>query len=380
MRTTRVVLLCCVAVAALALLPAAAGAATSSSKTVWLCNPSLKKDPCRPGLATTRFSAAGLRTGVAHPHAVKRPKIDCFYVYPTVSDQKTAIANKHIDPEIKSIALYQAARYSQVCRVFAPVYRQRTVAGIQDAVNGTTTGSRRGVVNDKGYSDVLAAWRAYLKNDNNGRGVVFIGHSQGSFVLRQLLANEVDRKPAARKLMVSAVLLGGNVEVKQGSDRGGDFQNLPACRSKTQVGCVIAFSTFGATPPDNALFGRTATPGREVLCTNPASLGGGSATLDGIFPSAPFAPGTLIAAGITLLGVKQPTAPTPWVELPDSYSAECSGEAGAHVLRLTPLNGAPAFKPSPTEGWGLHLVDANIALGNLIDDVRSEAAAFAKRR
>jgi hypothetical protein len=35
--------------------------------------------------------------------------------------------------------------------------------------------------------------------------------------------------------------------------------------------------------------------------------------------------------------------------------------------------------PSPTAEWGLHLLDANIALGNLITVVKDEAAAFAKK-
>ena len=56
--------------------------------------------------------------------------MDCFYVYLTVSDQQTLLATKAKDPEIRSIALYQAARYSQHCRVFAPVYRQVTLAGL----------------------------------------------------------------------------------------------------------------------------------------------------------------------------------------------------------------------------------------------------------
>ena len=47
-----------------------------------------------------------------------------------MSDQNTAVANLHIDPVERSIALYQAARYSQYCRVFAPMYRQVTLAGI----------------------------------------------------------------------------------------------------------------------------------------------------------------------------------------------------------------------------------------------------------
>ena len=105
-----------VAVGAFALV----GAAPAGAKTVWLCFPGHKPDPCTPGLSTTNYSPKLKKLGVTHPKQVKNPKFDCFYVYPTVSDQNTAVANLHIDPVERSIALYQTARYSQYCRVFAP--------------------------------------------------------------------------------------------------------------------------------------------------------------------------------------------------------------------------------------------------------------------
>ena len=142
-----------------------------------------------------------------------------------------------------------------------------------------------------------AAFASYLKHDNDGRPFVLIGHSQGSFVLEQLIAKDVDNKPAVRERMLSAILMGGNVLVKDGKNVGGTFQHVPACRSDTQLGCVIAFSTFDQPVPNPSLFGRTTVPGEHVLCTNPAALSGGAAKVDPILPSAPFAPGTLIALG-----------------------------------------------------------------------------------
>jgi MFS family permease len=85
-----------------------------------------------------------------------------------------------------------------------------------------------------------------------------------------------------------------------------------------------------------------------------------------------------IAAGIALLGVTLPQAPTPWIEAPGSYRAHCS-PGSAHVLQITARAGAPTPKPSPDPTWGLHLTDANIALGNLVDLVGDQARAFAAR-
>jgi Protein of unknown function (DUF3089) len=105
-------------------------AETSAAKTVWLCKPGLKANPCTPSLSTTVFSPTGKVLRTDRPRRVRRPKFDCFYVYPTVSDQPTLQANRRIDPELRSIALYQAARYSHDCRVYAPMYRQLTVSGV----------------------------------------------------------------------------------------------------------------------------------------------------------------------------------------------------------------------------------------------------------
>src|ERR1700730_17876398 len=71
-----------------------------------------------------------------------------------------------------------------------------------------------------GYNDVLNAWNYYLEHDNQGRGVVLIGHSQGSLVLTQLIKNEIDGKPLQSRI-ISALLLGTSLPVPRGKDVGG---------------------------------------------------------------------------------------------------------------------------------------------------------------
>ena len=367
MRRARPLLLALLTLGCLVALP---GSAAAAPKTVWLCKPGKADNPCDVSLSTTRFSPSLNRLGVDKIKAPRRPKFDCFYVYPTVSDDKGPIADFSIDPELRSIALYQAARYTSDCRVFAPVYRQTTLEGIL-GISPPTPAQR-----ELGYADVRAAWRRYLAKHNKGRGVVIIGHSQGTFVLRDLLAKEIDPKPRVRRRLISALLLGGNVLVKKGRDAGGDFKRIPACRKRAQTGCVVAFSTFNEPPPADALFGRASEAGQEVLCTNPAALGGGWAKVTTVQPSEPFASGTTIGAAVGVLGVPEPRVTTAWRAFPGSYRARCSSAAGADVLTIRSLGGAPVFSPSPTPGWGLHLVDANIALGDQVELVRAQAAAW----
>src|SRR5471030_2733312 len=115
------------------------------------------------------------------------------------------------------------------------MYRQQTAADLD----------RTGLSGDQAaaavaYASVLSAWRDYLAHDNDGRPVVFIGHSQGAAVLIRLLASQIDPVAARRAQMVSAIILGGNVQVASGHTVGGSFQHIPACESFAQLHCVIA--------------------------------------------------------------------------------------------------------------------------------------------
>jgi hypothetical protein len=357
------------------LAPAVAHGATP---TKWLCRPG-HANPCNGSLTATNIAAGGRieRTPIAR-HA----KVDCFYVYPTVSSRATANAPLVVDPEQRAIAVQQASRFSQTCRMYAPLYRQLTLGTIGDPSKVTAQALATA------YGDVRDAWRSYLRHDNHGRGVVLISHSQGSFELRRLVREEIDPKASVRRRLVSAILLGGNVTVRKGSDVGGDFRHVRACRSSTQLGCVVAYSAFNATPPADAIFGRVSGYGRgqagsgdpattEVLCTNPAALGGGSGRLQTYAVARPF-PGALGGAVNAFIG-PLPKVSTTWLRPPGYYTASCSGAAGAHVLRVTAHGGARVFPATPNAAWGLHLGDVNVALGNLTSLVAKQAAAYARR-
>ncbi len=381
MRTqSRIARACAVATLVVAAALGAAGSAPAATK--WLCGPRVADDPCRPGLSTTLYRGWDSPAGTFTPKS-RRRGVDCFYVYPTVSNQPGRLATKRVDPELRSIALYQAARFSQLCRVHAPVYRQATVAALQ---GGTTTrGDYR-----KAYGDVEDAFDAFLRRIGRNRGFVLLGHSQGSYHLQRLVRRRIDSHAALRRRMVSAVLLGGNVTVRTGSDRGGVFRHVPTCERDNQLSCVIAFSTFNETPPDPSVFGRgesrlagfLALPRGsklETACTNPAALGSDrSVPLSLVAPTAPFAPGTLIAAGISLLGFDWPRPSTTFVQSDGSFTGRCSRAGGAHVLRIASAPGAPVPKASPTPDWGLHLVDANVAQGDLVRVLRRQIGAFAR--
>jgi len=341
---------------------------TVPSDTVWLCKPGQTNDPCTSNLGSTAVSATG-STKVEAASPTTSTKFDCFYVYPTVSSQTTANANLEVQSTEIAAAIDQASRFSQVCRVWAPMYRQRTVAALTKDAPGA---------NQVAYDSLLSGWQDYMAHDNHGRPIIFIGHSQGSAMLIRLLQNKIDPNAKLRKQMVSAIILGGNVTVPVGKRVGGSFKRISTCGSARQTGCVIAYSSFGMTPPDPSLFGRpgtgvstlsgqTASKDLQVVCVNPVNFSSAKA------PLLPY----FLSVTSSVPGVK---VTTPWVSYPGLYTAQCQSVGGATSLQVIPtgIPGDPRPKVSASLGpvWGYHLVDVNLALGNLVRDVAREEAAY----
>ena len=114
-----------------------------------------------------------------------------------------------------------------------------------------------------------------------------------------------------------------------------------------------------------------------MLCTNPAALGGGAGAPRHADRTEPF-PGFVGAATLALYGGMPPSAPTPWVQPQDHYTGRCVREDGANVLRIERVGSARVLLPSPDPTWGLHLVDVNIALGDLVRTVKAQTAAYVR--
>jgi len=347
----------------------------------WLCLPG-RQDACAVDETATIVGADGKLTREIWKADLGAP-IDCFYVYPTVSLDPGGNSDMTAGPEEQGVVRVQFARFASQCRLYAPLYRQATLTALRSAATGNPIAADRMLA----YNDVLDAWNSYLQRDNNGRGVVLIGHSQGSGVLMGLIQNEIDGKPAQARL-VSALLLGANLAVPKGKDVGGVFQSIPLCRSPKQIGCAISYVSFRSTvpPPDNSRFGRVQGDNMVAACTNPAALAGGKGDLRAYLPT----------GGRSITGSSSEPRPwvtppqsieTPFVSLPGLLTAECvSNEKGSYLevtVRGNPLDPRTDDIPGDvmTNGqvnasWGLHLVDVQLAIGNLVDVIREQGKAF----
>jgi DUF3089 family protein len=357
-----------------------------SDPKTWLCRPG-GKDACAIDETTTIVASDGKLTRETWAADPKAP-IDCFYVYPTISTDPTPNSDMNPDPAEMNVVKQQFARFGSKCQTYAPMYRQVTLAGLRRMLAPGAT-----VTLDQGlqYDDVKDAWNSYLQHDNRGRGFVLVAHSQGSFILNRLIREEIDGKPIQSR-MLSAILLGTTIAVPKGKDVGGSFQHVPLCRSASQIGCVITFASFRSTvpPPANTLFGKVPDANMVAACTNPAALAGGAGELHAY----------LDRTGRTITSTTQPKPwvtpeqpiDTPWVSVPGLLTAKCSSNDNASGYLEVTVHGEPndprvddivgdiGGGANVLANWGLHLVDVNLAMGDLVDIVGRQTKTYLSKK
>lgn len=360
--------------AALAAQTAAMPAPDYAGPAAWLCRPG-RADACAANQDVTVVAADGTQK-VERFKPAAAPKFDCFYVYPTVSTDPGQNSDMTADVAEQQVAVAQAARFAAQCRVFAPLYRQVTLTALRQGLMTGAPITGRALA----YADVKAAWDSYLARDNKGRGVLLIGHSQGSGILKQLIASEIEGKPVAKR-MIAAYLAGTNVVA-------GDLKVTPACTASSQTGCVVSWVSFRAEapPPANARFG--AIDGKPALCVDPAALNGGKPASHAIFTAAGAGQASVAMGPWSKNGA---AVTTTFVATPGLISTACVNDGARGYLAVT-VNADPADPRTDTivgdvvvmgqlqRDWGLHLIDMPVVMGDLVELAGKQGAAWAKRR
>ncbi len=371
---------------AAASVPAAAAVAPADYRktSAWLCLPG-RADACssNPGTIMLLPSGYGKRND-APPAAA--PGVDCFIVYPTASLDQGLNADMTPGPEEAAIAQAQFARFASVCRPFAPVYRQMTVASIAAHAAGADITPNAVLA----YRDVAAAWADYWKHRNQGRPVVLLGHSQGSLMLIQLIANVIEKDPAMLERVQLAIVPGYNLYVPQGKTVGGDLKTMPLCSAPGQRHCALAWTSFRTrnAPPVGAMFGYSDKPGMTVGCVNPVRWGSRTwESSDSVW----YARSRLPVPGgpIQWSSTGQPSVP--YVHAPGLTSVRCVNQGARGYLEVR-VNDDPADARTDRvggevgamgmffPGWGMHMADIYAVQGNLVSAVGTIGASAANER
>jgi len=340
---------------------AAATSTAQAEETVWICRPGEAHDLCAGTIAGSTMPPPGEPSVPLQYTRPVNPPIDCFYLYPTQSEQPTPNSNLDKDPPIKRVVVQQARMFSSVCKVYAPMYHQVTYSGNQQFYNPDV---------ETAYQSAKAAFEDYLANYNEGRGFIILGHSQGSAHSIRLIDEMIDNDAKLRKRFLGAITPGGNVYVPVGQNVGGMYDNVPACTNLGQLGCMVAYSMYTDNPGPSGEFSRLDygywiypqdrpdSSRYEVMCVNPAELDGSDGTL---LPLANFDYLTSVPAEETA---------TPWKSEPDYYHAECKRQDGAHWLNVSQIGLPGETRPNlgslVGSGINWHVPEVNLAEGNLL--------------
>jgi pimeloyl-ACP methyl ester carboxylesterase len=316
-----------------------------ADEALWLCKPGIARDRCLElDQDTTWIMADNSQVVYEHEVAVNAP-FDCFYVYPTV-DLREEPGNMEdlADDTLMLRPLYnQAARFTSLCRVFAPKYRQMTIGSF-----GSPDVQR---YFDVAYADVDEAFRQYLR-ENPRRNFVLMGHSQGSFMLIELLKRRIDRDAILRQRLVSALVIGPYGEL----DNPLPYANLLLCERAGDTGCIVVYNTIargGSAPgPD---------PSAPWPCTDPTQLGGNPGVLANTIYNR--AEGIPFPAGVE----------TDWIAYPEFYEGGCDPQ-GQFAIDVRDGRSVPV-PPQVVElflGGTLHQADYNYAMGDLLRIVEAQ--------
>lgn len=156
--------------------------------------------------------------------------VDVFFIHPTTYPNNKEWNGPYDAPNDVAVMnppvlLGQLSSFNGCCRLYAPRYRQASVAGLKDV-------RAAGLA----YTDVRRAFRYFIDHVSNGRPFIIASHSQGTGHAIQLLQDEVLNSPLKDRL-VAAYLVGGYVPE--------DFASigLPVCDGPRQTGCLISWNT-----------------------------------------------------------------------------------------------------------------------------------------
>jgi len=312
----------------------------------WLAQPALSASPARwtpPGAAPTQPVHAAV-----------------FFVHPTTYLERAHWNAPAADARANELAATLTRAYASPFggaeQLWAPRYRQAAfgvfLSDDADAAKAL----------ELAHQDVAQAFDTFLAAAPPTLPIVLVGHSQGAYHLRRLLAERVAGTPLARRI-AAAYLIGWPISLNHDLPRMG----LPACTAPGEAGCVISWLSF-AEPADPGMMLRAgarmpgldgrALQGSPTLCSNPltgaqggaapASANLGSLVLDARFHGGRIQPG-LAAANCRADGVLS-------------------------------LGGEPAMGPIVMPGNNYHAYDIPLFWVNLRDDFARRVTAWQTAR
>ena len=201
-----------------------------------------------------------------------------FYIHPTTYNSNALWNAPHAAPDVipgvDAVVAGQASVLDRCCEVWAPRYRQASIAALGASMQPY----------DLAYLDVVAAFRQFLARIGD-RPFVILGHSQGALHAQRLITEVVDPDAALASRLVAGYVVG--IPVAE-AVYAKTLTRVRACTTPTQTGCIASWATFSERFPAlpqwragaRARFAplMTAAGTRAIQCTNPLLWQAGEAS------------------------------------------------------------------------------------------------------
>jgi hypothetical protein len=139
--------------------------------------------------------------------------VDVFYLYPTAympSSPSAPVVCSADNPQMRSGAKAAFSRtataFSPLANIYAPYYRQATIQIVSMPYE-----KQEPIVGGEPTTDALSAFDYYIKHLNHGRPFILAGHSQGSHIMINLMADYMKKNPEVYKRMIAAYVPGYSI-------------------------------------------------------------------------------------------------------------------------------------------------------------------------
>lgn len=187
----------------------------------------------------------------------KNSGVDIFFLHPTTlfgqKEWNGDLTDKRLNHRTDNTTIkHQASIFNGAGRIYAPRYRQMLLGAFYDKHD--LSSNRKAF--HTAYCDLKAAFEYYLANENHGRPIMIVAHSQGSAHAIHLLKDYFDGGELQPKL-VAAYIAGWPVPADT-------FQVLKPCDNASETGCYATWCTFEwGTEPNNPQWYE------DAVCVNP---------------------------------------------------------------------------------------------------------------